>query len=573
MEQHLIRPHGGTLVDIMVDEKRHDEIRSESRDWPSWDLTPRQTLELELLLNGAFSPLRGYMTQAEYDRVMREMRLPDGVFWPMPVTLDITEKFAETVEAGKPITLRDQEGVMLAVLDVEDMWTPDRDAELKELFGTTDPSNRAVLSHTSKTNPIYIGGALEGVQYPLHYDFPDLRATPQGVRSRIGRRGWSRMLAFDTRYPIHRPDVEATRAAAKEANANLIIQPMVGEIVREDIDHFTRIRAYREVKQNYSHQTSILGLLPMPLKMAGLREVMLQALVRKNYGATHFMFRPTLSAENKGETLTPPQDEIRAAFDEHQEDLGIEFVPYENYVYETDNDQYVPASKAGKSIKTLTEEQVRSRLQDGREIPPWFSYEEVIAELKKTYPPRSQQGFTVFFTGLSGSGKSTVANALLPKLLQMGGRPVTLLDGDKVRKNLSSELGFSKEHRDINILRIGYVASEITKNHGIALCAPIAPYEHTRAAVRDLIEPLGGFILVYVDTPIEVCETRDRKGLYAKARAGIIKEFTGISDPYDVPVDAEIVIDTTELSPEEAVHKVLLYLANQGYIGEDKINA
>jgi sulfate adenylyltransferase len=573
MEQHLIRPHGGTLVDIMIDENRHDEIRTQSRDWASWDLTPRQTLELELLLNGAYSPLRGYMTQTEYDRVMREMRLPDGIFWPMPFVLDITEKAAEAIEAGSTVTLRDQEGVMLAVLHVEDKWVADRDAELTALFGTTDPADRAVLAYSSKTNPVYIGGRVEGVQYPIHYDFPDLRTTPRDVRSRIGRRGWRRMLSFDSHYPIHRPDVEATRHATKEADANLFIQPMVGELVREDIDHYTRIRTYGEVMKHYSHQTTILGLLPMPFKMAGLREIMMQAIVRKNYGASHFMFRATNSADKKGAYLTPKFSEVEAAFAEHSEDLGIQFVPHDEFVYRTDSDQYVAKSSLEKKngTKTLTEADVRSRLQDGREIPAWFSYAEVVDELRKTYPPRSKQGFTVFFSGLSGSGKSTVANALLPKLLQIGGRPVTLLDGDIVRKNLSSELGFTKEHRDINILRIGYVASEITKNGGIAVCAPIAPYESTRSANRELIEPLGGYILVYVNTPIEECEKRDRKGLYAKARAGIIKEFTGISDPYDVPENAEIVIDTMELSPEEAVHKVLLYLANQGYIGEDKI--
>ena len=574
MEQHLIRPHGGTLVDIMVDENRHDEIRNQSRDWPSWDLTPRQTLELELLLNGAYSPLRGYMTQTEYDRVLREKRLPDGIFWPMPFVLDVTEQAAEAIEPGKSITLRDQEGVMLAVLHVEDKWTADRDAELEALFGTTDETHRGVQGHISKTNPVYIGGRVEGVQYPIHYDFPDLRTTPRDVRSRIGRRGWRRMLAFDSRYTINRPDVEATRLAAKEADANIIIQPMVGEILREDIDHYTRIRTHREVMRHYPHQTSIFGLLPMPSKLAGLREVMMQAIVRKNYGASHFMFRPTVSAENKDEFLSPPNDEIVAAFAEHTEDLGIQFVAHEEFYYKVDSDQYVPESSLEKKngTKTLSEEEVRSRLQDDRDIPSWFSYPEVVSELRKSYPPRSKQGFTVFFTGLSGSGKSTVANALLPKLLQIGGRPVTLLDGDIVRKNLSSELGFTKEHRDINILRIGYVASEITKNGGIAVCAPIAPYESTRAANRELIEPLGGYILVYVNTPVEECEKRDRKGLYAKARAGIIKEFTGISDPYDVPENAEIVIDTMELSPEEAVHKVLLYLANEGYIGEDKIS-
>ena len=206
------------------------------------------------------------------------------------------------------------------------------------------------------------------------------------------------------------------------------------------------------------------------------------------------------------------------------------------------------------------------RDREGRDIPSWFTYPEVAAELRTSYPPRSHQGFTVLFTGLSGAGKSTIASILLTKLLEEGGRPVTLLDGDLVRKNLSSELGFSKEHRDINIRRIGWVASEITRNGGIAICAPIAPYEAIRQEVRSLVEPLGGFILVHLSTPLDVCESRDRKGLYAKARSGLLKEFTGVSDPYEVPERAEVRIDTSRLSAEAAADLVLLHLRAEGYL-------
>jgi sulfate adenylyltransferase len=244
-------------------------------------------------------------------------------------------------------------------------------------------------------------------------------------------------------------------------------------------------------------------------------------------------------------------------------------VPFQMMVYLENEDRYVPDNEipAGGRVLNISGTELRARLNEGREIPGWFTYPEVVRELRRSYPPRHKQGLTIFFTGLSGSGKSTIANVLLTKFLETGGRPVTILDGDLVRKHLSSELGFSKEHRDINIRRIGYVASEITKNGGIAICAPIAPYEATRKHVRQMIEPYGGFILVHVATPIETCEERDRKGLYAKARAGIVKEFTGISDPYEAPTDAEVVINTAELSAEEAAQEIILHLEQQGFIG------
>ncbi|MBS1261180.1 MAG: putative bifunctional SAT/APS kinase [Calditrichaeota bacterium] len=571
MEKHLIPPHGGTLVDLMVGPEREAELKRESRDWPSWDLTARQALDLELILNGALSPLTGYLTRDNYESVLDSMRLSGGTFWPWPIVLDVSEPFADTVSdsEGSAITLRDQEGVMLAVLSVTDIWHPDRDEELEKLFGADAAGEAAARDFAALTHPVYLGGKVEGVQLPIHYDFPELRATPRDLRSRLGRRGWRRTLSFDTRSPIHRPDLESTRRAARRTDTNLLLQPTVGETAKEDLDHYTRIRCYKEAATHYPHQTTILSLLPAPTRRAGVRELLLQALLRKNYGATHFMFRPNANLVNGEEReLTPQRHEVERAFARYADELAIEYTPFEEVVYLADRDVFVPAEEAagnGRAM-TLSEHQVRNRLHDGREIPDWFSFPEVVAELVKTYPPRSKQGFTVFFTGLSGSGKSTVANALFAKLLQLGGRPVTLLDGDIVRKNLSSELGFSREHRDINILRIGFVASEITKNRGIAICAPIAPYDHTRGAVREMIEPLGGFVLVHVNTPLAVCETRDRKGLYAKARAGIIKEFTGISDPYEEPEDAELVIDTTDLSPEEAVHKLLLYLSNQGYI-------
>ena len=338
-----------------------------------------------------------------------------------------------------------------------------------------------------------------------------------------------------------------------------------------DVDHYTRVRCYQALLSHYPQPTVKLALLPLAMRMAGPREAVWHAIIRKNYGCTHFIVgrdHAGPGSDSSGKPFYDPyaaQDLLR----EHEEEVGVRMVPFRQMVYVEDLDTYLPEDEIppGARALDLSGTELRRRLAEGREIPQWFTFPEVARELKRSYPPRHLQGFTVFFTGLSGAGKSTIANALLVKFLEMGGRPVTLLDGDIVRKHLSSELGFSKEHRDINIRRIGFVASEITKNGGIALCAPIAPYDSVRKEVQAMIKPVGGFVLVYVATPLEVCEQRDRKGLYAKARAGIIQQFTGISDPYEVPDDAEVAIDTTDMTPEEAAQEVILHLEREGYIG------
>jgi sulfate adenylyltransferase len=337
------------------------------------------------------------------------------------------------------------------------------------------------------------------------------------------------------------------------------------------VDHYTRVRCYQALLPHYPAHTAKLALLPLAMRMGGPREAIWHAIIRKNHGCTHLIVgrdHAGPGSDSAGNPFYGPYD-AQELLQAHEEELGVSMVPFKMMVYLEDQEQYVPADEVpeGKTPLSISGTELRARLADGRSIPEWFTFPEVVEELRKTHPPRHKQGFTVFFTGLSGSGKSTIANALLVKLLELGGRPVTLLDGDLVRKNLSSELGFSKEHRDINIRRIGYVASEITKNGGIAICAPIAPYDEVRKQVRAMIEPHGGFILVHVSTPLEVCEARDRKGLYAKARAGIIKEFTGISDPYEEPADADLALPTTELTPEEEAQEVLLFLEKQGFVG------
>jgi sulfate adenylyltransferase len=569
---HLVAPHGGELINLISELDRAAELKAYSKQWPSWDLTPRQVCDIELLLSGGFSPLRGFMNRSDYELVCHNMRMSDGLLWPIPITLDVTEEFAKNLKSGSSkVALRDGEGVMLAVLSVEDVWQPDRAAEAKSVFGTTSKAHPGADYLVNRSHPWYVGGTLEGLQLPAHYDFRSLRFTPGELRTEFSRLGWRRVVAFQTRNPMHRAHQELTFRAARQVEANLLIHPSVGMTKPGDVDYFTRVRCYELLLSKYPPGTVKLAMLPLAMRMGGPREAMWHGLIRKNHGCTHFVVgRDHAGPGNDidGKPFYRPYD-AQELFKKHEADIGVHMVPFNMMVYLEGEDRYVPDNEVPKDSRVLniSGTELRQRLNEGREIPAWFTYPEVVEELRRSYPPRHKQGFTVFFTGLSGSGKSTIANVLLSKFLEMGGRPVTILDGDLVRKHLSSELGFSKEHRDINIRRIGYVASEITKNGGIAICAPIAPYQAVRKHVRELIEPVGGFVLVYVSTPLEVCEQRDRKGLYAKARAGIVREFTGISDPYEVPENADVVINTTDLSPEEAAQEIILHLEQQGFIG------
>ena len=567
-----VAPHGGELIDLIAGEERIAELKAHSREWPSWDLTARQLCDLELLMSGGFSPLRGFMTRADYEGVCQNMRLKSGLLWPMPITLDVTEQFAKTLAPGKSkIALRDPEGVMLGVLHVEEVWQADRKAEAESVFRTASTVHPGVDYLLNKANPWYVGGPVAGVQQPSHYDFKNLRLTPAEVRHEFARLGWRKVVAFQTRNPMHRAHQELTFRAAKTVEANLLIHPSVGMTKPGDVDYFTRVRCYQLLLSKYPPGTVKLSLLPLAMRMGGPREAIWHALIRKNHGVTHFIVGRDHAGPGKdsnGKPFYGPY-EAQELFKKHEADIGVTMVPFNMMVYLEDHNKYVPDNEVpnGSRVLNISGTELRDRLNEGLEIPGWFTYPEVVHELRRSYPPRHRQGATIFFTGLSGSGKSTIANVLLTKFLEVGGRPVTILDGDLVRKHLSSELGFSKQHRDINIRRIGYVASEITKNGGIAICAPIAPYDSVRKQVRQMIEPYGGFILVHVATSVETCEQRDRKGLYAKARAGIIKEFTGISDPYEAPADAEVVIDTAELSAEEAAQEIILHLEREGFIG------
>jgi sulfate adenylyltransferase len=570
MPAHLVSPHGGSLVDLTVEPDRATELKKLSVDWVGWDLTPQQLCDVELLGSGGFSPLRGFLGKADYESVCASMRLADGTLWPMPIMLDLPDAVAERLEPGAMLALRDPEGVMIAAMEVEELWQPDLRAEAQQVFGTTDPLHPSADRLLRRTNPWYVSGPLEVVTPPEHYDYRSLRLTPAQLRQRFAEQGWNRVVAFQTRNPMHRAHQELTLRAAKEAEANLLIHPVVGMTKPGDVDHYTRVRCYKAILPGYPEGTAMLSLLPLAMRMGGPREALWHAIIRKNYGVTHFIVGRDHAGPGKDSTGKPfygPYD-AQALLRKHEAELGMTMVPFRQMLYLEDQDTYVPEDEVpeGARVLSISGTEQRRRLAEGRDLPSWFTPPQVARELERSYPPRARQGFTVFFTGLSGSGKSTIANVLLVKLLELGGRPVTMLDGDLVRQHLSSELGFSKEHRDLNIRRIGYVASEITKNGGIALCAPIAPYDATRKDVRAMIQSGGGFILVHIATAIEVCEQRDRKGLYAKARAGIVKEFTGISDPYEVPEDADVTIDTTQTSAEESAQRILLHLQAEGYI-------
>lgn len=568
----LMQSNLAPIPELYVSYDSAQKLKADAADLTSWDLSPRQICDLDLLMNGGFSPLKGFLSQADYDSVVEDMRLADGTLWPMPITLDVSEEFAESLDLGQDIALRDQEGVILGTMTVTDRWTPDKAREAEKVFGADDSAHPAVNYLHNTAGKVYLGGPVTGIQQPVHYDFRGRRDTPNELRALFRKLGWRRVVAFQTRNPLHRAHQELTFRAAKEAQANLLIHPVVGLTKPGDVDHFTRVRCYEAVLDKYPQSTTTMSLLNLAMRMAGPREAVWHGIIRRNHGCTHMIVGRDHAGPGKnsqGEDFYGPYD-AQELFRTHQDEIGLEMVDFKHMVYVQERAQYEPADeiadKDDVTILNISGTELRRRLAEGLEIPDWFSFPEVVQELRRTRPPRSQQGFTVFFTGLSGSGKSTIANALMVKLMEMGGRPVTLLDGDIVRKNLSSELGFSKEHRDLNIRRIGYVASEITKNGGIAICAPIAPYAATRRAVREEIEAYGAFLEIHVATSLEECERRDRKGLYKLAREGKIKEFTGISDPYDEPETPELRVETENIDVDNCAHQVILKLESLGLI-------
>ena len=566
----LVQPHGGTLVDLFQSNQNSTDWKEAAKTLPSITLDHRQLCDLEMLLNGGFSPLTGFMTRADYETVVSDMRLADGVLWPIPITLSLDERTVEQLGSASQVVLRDVTGLALAVMDIEDLWEPDKSVEAEKVFGTTSQEHPGV-AYLLASGRHYLGGRLHGLQLPPKYDFRSLRHTPKEMRELFAERGWSRIVAFQTRNPLHRAHKELTDRAAESVGGNILIHPVVGMTKPGDIDYFTRVRCYRHLMKYYPEGRAMLSLLPLAMRMAGLREAVWHAIIRKNYGCSHFIVgrdHAGPGSDRSGKPFYGPYDAqelLRSVEDE----LGIGMVPFVEMVYVPRVDAYWTVDEVKERNETfanISGSELRRRLTTGEAIPEWFSFPDVVAELRKSVPPRHEQGLTIFFTGLSGSGKSTIANAVMNQLMEITGKPVTLLDGDIVRTNLSLGLDFSREGRSMNIRRIGYVASEVTRHGGIAVCAPIAPYEADRRFNRELISSFGGYVEVYVDAPIDICEGRDVKGLYAKARAGIIREFTGVSDPYEIPTDAEVVCRSGEESIEESAEKVLTALEKLGYI-------
>ena len=562
-----------SLKPLLVGEAEAETLKSESLDMPSVTLSQRQLCDVELMMNGGFTPLDGFMDRESYAHVLESMRLPAGELWPIPVTLDVGRELAEKIGPATRVALRDQEGLILAVLDVSAMWEPDKRTEAQQVYGTTSERHPGVRHLYERIGNVYVGGRIFGIQLPTHYDYQELRHSPRELSRFFDRLGWRRIIAFHTSRPMHKRERELTVQAARDVRGHLLLHPVVGVTMHRDLSHFARIKCYQEILRHYPQQLAALSLLPLAVRGAGPREALWHAIIRRNYGCTDFIVErdhasPVHRAIAGSEDFYPSHAAQELAR-EYENELGISIFSANRLGYSSKVRRFVPIGNGGmpeEDSVPFGDAELAARISHEEEVPDWFTYPEVIDRLRTVYPPPREQGITLFFTGLSGSGKSTLAKIMYGKFIEEGRRSVTLLDGDIVRHHLSSELGFSKAHRDINVRRIGFVASEITKNGGVAICAPIAPYAATRRDVREMVEAHGAMIEIYVCTPLEVCEARDRKGLYAKARKGIIPEFTGISDPYEEPEHPEITIDTTDLTPMQAAQEIFLHLFAKEYL-------
>ncbi|MFQ5902992.1 MAG: bifunctional sulfate adenylyltransferase/adenylylsulfate kinase [Candidatus Binatia bacterium] len=568
--QELISPYGGKLVNLIVAGEEHQELAKYANNLPSLQLSPRSLCDLELLSVGAFSPLDRFMGKADYACVLEEMRLANGTLFPIPVTLPVAG--TDSVRVGRDITLRSPKNDLIAIMAVEEVfeWSPSKEAYL--VLGTRD-LRHPLVAEMASWGRLNISGSLKVLGLPKHYDFSELRRTPAEVRSTLQSLGHSNVVAFQTRNPIHRAHEELTKRAADQVGGALLIHPVVGMTKPGDIDHYTRVRAYKAlVERYYDRSCTLLSLLPLAMRMAGPRETIWHAIIRRNYGANHFIVGRDHAGPGKdsqGRPFYGPYDAQRL-LQRFESEIGVKMVPFKEIVYLPDEDRFEEQDRVpvGTQIATLSGPEVRVEyLGNGKRLPEWFTRPETAAVLSRVSPPTHQQGFCIWFTGLSGAGKSTIAE-ILAILFMEHGREVTLLDGDVVRTHLSKGLGFSKEDRDTNILRIGFVASEIVRHHGVAICAAVSPYRAARNECRRMAGE-NRFIEIFVDTPLEVCEQRDTKGMYAKARRGEIKGFTGVDDPYEEPVYPEIRLKTIDCLPEDNARQIISYLIGRGFLLED----
>ena len=563
----LIAPYGGRLINLLVPPDDLEERKAYASRLRSLQLSPRSVCDLELLAVGGFSPLSQFMGQADYQRVLDEMRLADGTLFPMPITLPIPDN--EDIFVGETIALRNDKNELLAIMTVEEKYGWDLDEAALKAFGTLD-ARHPIVAEMQRWGKFNIAGKLEVLHLPTHYDFTPLRLTPTQVRARLETYGHQNVVAFQTRNPLHRVHEELTKRAIAGVDGVLLLHPSVGMTKPGDVDHYTRVRTYKALTDNYYDPDRVLlSLLPLAMRMGGPREALWHAIIRRNYGANHFIVGRDHAGPGKdsnGKPFYGPYD-AQELVAQHQAELGVKMLPFSELLYLPDEDRYEEVSKIPENTPTsnISGTQVREEfLNKGRLLPAWFTRPKVAQILGESYPPRHHQGVTLWFTGLSGAGKSTITDVLTVLLLEHG-RQMTILDGDVVRTNLSKGLGFSKEDRDINIRRIGFVAAEIARHGGVVICAAISPYRSTRDDVRTM-HGTDQFVEIYVNTSLEVCEARDTKGLYAKARRGEIKEFTGIDDPYEPPQNPEIICDTVNNTPEGNARQILNFLIEQGLV-------
>jgi len=563
----LISPYGGQLVDLVVPDDEREEVRAYAGTLPSLQVSDRVVCDLELLATGGFSPLDRFMGKADVERVLGEMRLQDGSVFPIPITLPVRED--DKIVLDSEITLRDSRNNMLAILRVEEIVPWDRQETSRQALGTLD-LRHPLVAEMHSWGDWNVSGPLKVLQLPPRYDFKELRLTPRQTRERLEACGHANVVAFQTRNPLHRVHEELTKRAVEGVDGTLLLHPVVGMTKPGDVDHFTRVRTYRALASGYYDPGRIvLALLPLAMRLAGPREALWHAVIRRNFGATHLIIGRDHASPGVGSDGRPfyPPYAAQEMVNQYSDEIGVKVVPFRDMVYLPDEDRYVEVDKVPSGARTasISGTQVREQyLNSGRPLPSWFTRGEVADILAETYPPRHRQGVCVWFTGLSGSGKSTTAEVLTSLLLEHG-RQVTVLDGDIVRTHLSKGLTFTREDRDTNIRRIGYVASEIVRHGGVVLCAAVSPYRATRNDARNMVGQ-DHFVEVFVDTPLEVCESRDTKGMYAKARRGEIKGFTGIDDPYEAPERAEMMLDTVRSDPESNARKIVEYLASRGFI-------
>ena len=567
----MIKPHGKTLVSFHLSADKLSEYSELSNNISSLTLSLKQQCDLEMISNGAFSPLSTFNNQKDYEEILLKNKLSNGLVWPIPIVLDVPDQFLKSLDKNEYISLRNTEGFLLAILKVKEFWAPNKKEEANLVFKSNDPNHPGVDYLFNHTNNNYISGELIPIQANKYFDFTHLRKSPQEVRDFFRLNNWKDVIAFQTRNPMHRAHYELTKLAMDEHNSKLLIHPVIGMSKPGDIDHFTRVKCYQHIIKYYPENSVELSLINLAMRMAGPKEALWHAIIRKNYGCNRIIIGrdhagPGVNAEGKPYYQPYDAQELIA---QYQEELEIKMVPFKEMVFAKNKKTYLPLDKIEQDdpIEKLSGTQFKELLQQRTEIPTWYSFPEVIHELRKRFPKLHNQGLTVFFTGLSGAGKSTLANAIMYKLMETEDRPITLLDGDIVRQHLSSELGFSKEDRDIHVKRIGYVASEITKHGGVAICAPIAPYSNTRKVVRNMIDEVGSFVEIHVATPLSVCEERDTKGLYKQARAGKILDFTGVSDPYEEPENPEITVDTSDITVEESSALILDKLRSLKLLG------